>query len=128
MSKYSFSALVFLLLALSGCGDKGTTTSNAEIGNTVEAGKPIPRSASGDKGKYYLLESSREGNIVKTLHKRVGIDTLGFTRAEIDCSAMKIKEIGYGEGSVDNIKTSPTDWFDLVPGSSKSDLAVFVCN
>jgi hypothetical protein len=40
---------------------------------------------------------------------------------------MKMRELGYGEGATANIKIAPTGWFDLVAGSSKSDLAAFVC-
>lgn len=79
-----------------------------------------------DKGKYYLLESSKHGNIVKTLHKRVGVSEVGFTSMEIDCARMKIREIGYGEESISNIKSNPTDWYDLVEGSSKYDVVNFV--
>jgi hypothetical protein len=47
-----------------------------------------------DKGTYYLLESTRSGDIVKAVHKRVGVEAVGF---------------------------------ELVEGSSKSDLAYFLC-
>jgi hypothetical protein len=87
----------------------------------------IPRSMPGDKGKYYLIESKKVGDIVQSLHKRVGVDSVGFTRAETNCKTRQMREIGYGENSPTNIKTNPTKWFDLVPGSSKSDLAIFVC-
>ena len=108
-----------MALVLVGCGnnDKPGSSINAQ---TDESGQPIPRSTTGDKGRYYLLEKSREGDIVKTLHKRVGADTVGFTRMEINCGNMKLKEIGYGEGSVSNIRINETDWFDSVPGSSKA--------
>ena len=87
----------------------------------------IPRSAPGDKGKYYLLEAKRNGDIVAALHKRVGVDSIGFTRTETNCKTRQMRELGYGEDSPANIKLKPTKWFDLVPGSSKSDLAHFVC-
>lgn len=88
---------------------------------------PIPRSMPGDKGKYYLLEVKRDGDIVKALHKRVGVDSVGYTRTETNCKTMRMREIGYSEGSPAKIKEDPAKWFDLVPGSSKSDLASFVC-
>lgn len=87
----------------------------------------IPRSMAGDKGKYYLLESKRTGDVLKTVHKRVGVDSVGFTKTEINCATMKIRVLGYSEESAAAIKDNPTAWFDLVPGSSKSDLAHFVC-
>lgn len=40
---------------------------------------PIPRSVSGDKGKYFLLSSKRAGDVVAALHKRVGVDSVGYT-------------------------------------------------
>lgn len=97
----------------------GTAAAQAEI--------PIPRSMPGDKGKYFLLESKRSGDIVAALHKRVGPDSVGYTRTETNCATMKMRELGYSEDSPTAIKNNPTKWFDLVPGSSKSDLAKFVC-
>ena len=87
----------------------------------------IPRSMPGDKGKYYLIESKKTGDIVQALHKRVGVDSVGFTRTETNCTTRQMRTIGYGEDSPKNIKTNPTKWFDLVQGSSKSDLAIFLC-
>ena len=99
------------------------------IGSGVHANSevPIPRSVSGDKGKYYLLDAKRKGNIVSALHKRIGIDTTGFTRTETNCKTMQMRELGYSEEGPDKIQIKPTQWFDLVQGSSKSDLANFVC-
>ena len=88
---------------------------------------PIPRSAAGDKGRYFLLESKKSGNIVRALHKRVGVDSVGYTRTETNCKTMQMRELGYSEESPAAIKEKPTEWFFLVPGSSKSDLAKFVC-
>nr|AAK56382.1 hypothetical protein [bacterium] len=89
---------------------------------------PIPRSMPGDKGKYFLIEKVKEGNIVRALHKRIGIDSIGYTITETNCSTMEMRELGYSEKSPEEIKQNPTDWFELIPGSSKSDLAYFVCN
>ena len=88
---------------------------------------PIPRSMPGDKGKYFLLEKSRVGNVVRALHKRVGVDSVGYTRTETNCGTMLMRELGYSEESPSAIKEKPTKWFELIPGSSKSDLANFVC-
>ena len=87
----------------------------------------IPRSMPGDKGRYYLLESKRTGNIVRAVHKRVGVDSVSFTRTETNCKTRQMRELGSGENVVQNIKGNATGWFELVPGSSKSDLAHFVC-
>lgn len=87
----------------------------------------IPRSVAGDKGKYYLLQIKKDGKIIRAVHKRVGPDSVGYTKTETNCSTMQMREIGYSEISVNTIKDNPTKWFDLVPGSSKNDLANFVC-
>ena len=87
----------------------------------------IPRSVPGDKGKYFLIEKKKTRSIVKALHKRVGVDSVGYTLTETNCTTMKMRELGYSEISAASIKQEPTKWFDLVPGSSKSDLAKFVC-
>ena len=87
---------------------------------------PIPRSMA-DKGKYFLLEKKKSGSIVHALHKRVGVDSVGYTLTETNCATMKMRELGYSEESPSAIRERPTKWFELVVGSSKSDLANFVC-
>ena len=87
----------------------------------------IPRSMPGDKGTYYLLEWKRSGDVVATLHKRVGVDSVGYSRVETNCKTRMIRELGYSEVSAAAIKPDATKWFALVPGSSKSDLATFAC-
>lgn len=88
----------------------------------------IPRSVAGDQGKYYLISSKREGNLITTLHKRVGLDSVDYTKAEINCSIMMYRVIGYSETSANAIQASLGEWTDLVQGSSKSDLVNFVCS
>lgn len=88
---------------------------------------PIPRSIAGDKGKYFLLEKKKNGSIVRALHKRVGVDSVGYTLTETNCTTMLMRELGYSGQSPSTIKENPTKWFELMPGSSKSDLANFVC-
>lgn len=87
----------------------------------------IPRSIAGDQGKYYLISSKREGILIKTLHKRVGLDSTGYTKTEINCSNMTYRETGYSEVSANAIQDSPGAWSELMQGSSKSDLVHFVC-
>lgn len=96
-----------------------------DIAATAEI--PIPRSVPGDKGQYFLLDMQKNGDIVAALHKRVGVDSVGYTKTETNCATMQMRELGYSEESPAAIKENPTKWFDLVPGSSKSDLANFVC-
>lgn len=97
------------------------------VGHVAYAETLIPRSVAGDKGKYYLIESKRSGNIVTAINKRIGVYDTYYTKTETNCSTMKMREIGGSDISVNAIKVNPTKWFDLVPGSSKSDLANFVC-
>lgn len=95
--------------------------------NVTYAETFIPRSVVGDKGRYFLLDSKRSGNIVTATHKRVGVYDIYYTKTETNCSTMKMREIGGSDISAKSINNSPTKWFDLVKGSSKSDLAIFVC-
>lgn len=81
----------------------------------------------GDKGRYFLLEKKKQGTTTITLHKRIGVDSIGYSKSEINCKSKQIRELGYSEESAKAIKENPTKWFDLVAGSSKSDLANFVC-
>lgn len=97
------------------------------FGGPVQAETEIPRSVPGDKGRYFLIESKRDGDIVRAVHKRIGVDTIGFTRTQTNCKTRQMRELGYGEGSIAAIKGPQTGWFNLVPGSSKSDLANFLC-
>ena len=116
-SKFKFRLLIvigFIVLF-------AASISNAQMGTL------LPRSMPGDKGRYYLVESKKTGNVIQALHKRVGVDSTVFTRTETNCKTRKMRELGIGD-SPENIKPSATDWFDLVPSSSKSDLAHFICN
>lgn len=87
----------------------------------------IPRSVPGDKGQYFLLDAKKTGDIITTLHKRIGVDSVGWTKCEINCQTRLMREIGYSEEGPKAIKSNPTKWFELIDGSSKSDLVNFVC-
>lgn len=87
----------------------------------------IPRSVPGDKGRYFLLSATRNGDVITALHKRVGVESVGWTTTETNCTTMLMRELGYSEVSPDQATGSPTKWFKLAEGSSKSDLAKFVC-
>jgi hypothetical protein len=110
----------FSLAAIAFAGIYVTSIANAQS-ETL-----IPRSAPGDKGKYYLLESKSTGNVVRAFSKRVGVDSVSFTKTETNCKTRQMRELGSGEAAP-NIKESPTEWFEIVPDSSKSDLAHFIC-
>ncbi len=87
----------------------------------------IPRSVQGDKGKYYLLERSTKGGIITAVARRDGVDSVVFTRTETNCKAGKMRVLGDSETSIREINNNSTKWFDLVPGSSKSDLFNYLC-
>jgi hypothetical protein len=93
----------------------------------ASAETPIPSTRSGDRGKYFLVESTRSGDIVSATHKRVGSGFTGFTKTETNCATMQMREIGYSDVSAEAIQPSPTRWFDTKPGTIKNDLAKFVC-
>jgi len=81
---------------------------------------PIPRSVAGDKGKYYLLEAKRTGDIVKALHKRVGVDSVGYTRTETNCKTMLMREIGYSEESAAKIRATPQNGLNWCQGQARA--------
>lgn len=88
----------------------------------------IPRSMSGDQGKYYLMEAFKNGDVIQTLHKRIGVDATGYTKLEINCQSKQYRDLGYSEVSPSDIKKRIGNWTDLISGSSKSDLVNFVCD
>ncbi|MFV4917960.1 hypothetical protein Q5E55_006895 [Acinetobacter baumannii] len=71
-----------------------TTVLGLVISNFTNADTLIPRSVQGDKGKYYLIEKKKQGDIIITLHKRIGVETTDYTRLETNCKTMKMREIG----------------------------------
>ena len=84
---------------------------------------------SGDKGTYTLIATQRtaEGTIV-AVSKRSGPSGTGWTRTESNCRTGQMREIGYTETSVHSIPNDyQSRWFELVQGSSKSDLFNFLC-
>lgn len=142
MNKYLILSLSILTLTLSACSKtpqddgaetlppKQASTEPTEIKETTTTepqGVLIPRSVGGDKGQYYLLDKKKSGAIVETLHKRIGVDSIGYTRMKINCETAQVQEIGYSETSADDIVPNPTNWYDLVANSSKYDLYTFVC-
>ena len=88
---------------------------------------PVPRSTSGDQGRYTLLSVRRAGDIVQTIHRRAGPSATGYTKMEINCRTRMVRDLGYSEESVAGIKGSPSQWYELTRGSSKSDVAAVAC-
>ncbi|CUI36154.1 hypothetical protein [Achromobacter xylosoxidans] len=98
------------------------------MGHVADAAEVrIPRSVQGDKGKYYLLERTTNGGIITAVSRRDGVDSVVFTRTETNCKAGKMRVLGESETSIKDINNNSTRWFDLVPGSSKSDLFNYLC-
>lgn len=95
--------------------------------SALGADAEIPRSVSGDKGRYYLLENKKVGSINTTFHKRVGPSGTTHTKSEINCASKQMRVISEGEEDPGKMIVMPTKWFDLVEGSSKSDLFNYVC-
>jgi len=102
--------------------------SSALATSQAQTETPIPRSVPGDIGRYFLIESKKTGSTVTAVHKRVGVDAVGYTKTETNCNTRMMRELGYGEGSPRSIKGPTTKWFELVEGSSKADVAAFLCS
>ena len=122
--------LLALVVCLAGCG--GSKESKERIADRVEYPQfvNIPNSRSAPNEKHYLLEMSKKGDVVYALNKVVYLKSDfedEYSRTETNCKTMQMREIGTGSGSANNIKNAPTDWFELSNGSTKSDLANFVC-
>ena len=87
----------------------------------------MQRSMPGDKGRYFLLSMVRTNDVVRSLHKRVGVDSVVFSLVESNCATRRYRDIGYSEVGPDTIAERPSKWTELFEGSSKSDLWHFVC-
>ena len=93
----------------------------------VLAEELIPRSMA-EKAEYYLISVEKDGEYLKTLHRRTSSWGTGYSVTRIDCDNKKYMDLGYGDGSASNIKMyDDIRWAETVQGSSKSDLVNFVC-
>lgn len=106
---------------------------------------PVPRSVAGDLGTYEILENEFNGNVVTVLHKRTGVDSVGYTRAKVNCSTMKRQDVGYLDYETSNPAAFPDPpkgvmpsqsnpmgevskkWYALEKGSSAYDVAKAAC-
>jgi hypothetical protein len=56
----------------------------------------------------------------------------GYTKREIDCNNHQMRSIAYSEVSIEQLDKhpyeQPTKWYELVKGSSDSDIYNFVCS
>ena len=93
----------------------------------VLAEELIPRSMA-EKAKYYLISVEKDGEYLKTLHRRTSSWGTGYSVTRIDCDNKRYMDLGYGDGSISNIKMyDDIRWTKTVQGSSKSDLVNYVC-
>ncbi len=115
----------------------GQTSSRATASPTTVESPPsanaegtlIPRSQV-ENARYYLISSEGDGSYLRTVHVRISSQSKGYSVTRIDCPGQRYQDLGYGEGTMDNISWYDRSvvWVDLVRGSSKSDLVNFVCN
>lgn len=105
----------------------GTPERNTYRENANNEGELIPRTMQ-EKANYYLISVEQDGNFLRTLHSRVSAMSHGYSVTRIDCENRRYQDLGYGEDAQSNIKMyDKAQWTDLVTGSSKFDLATFVC-
>ena len=87
----------------------------------------IPRSMA-EKAEYYLISVEKDGEYLKTVHRRTSSWGTGYSVTRIDCNSKTYMDLGYGDGSISNIKMyDDIRWTEIVKGSSKSDLVSYVC-
>ena len=78
--------------------------------------------------KYYLISVEKDGEYLKTLHRRTSSSGTSHSITRINCADKRYMDLGSGGGPVSNIRMyDGTSWTELVPGSSKSDLVNYVC-
>jgi hypothetical protein len=95
---------------------------------TDSMGTLIPRSGD-DRAKYYLISKKDSSNgLIETIHSRVSKQSTGYTKTLINCADLTYKVLGYSDVSIAELASSSSNPFtDIVSGSSKSDLVLFVC-
>lgn len=127
MRYITFFVTLALIISIQGCATSTLDKEEPSI-SIAQPNTPIPRSSSKDKAKYYLLQNKKEGNIARALHKRVDGNHISFTLTQTDCATRQMRVLSHSEKSQAAMKEKPGKWFSLVPGSSSSDIANFVCS
>lgn len=97
---------------------------------TILEETPIPISDSSDKGTYFLINKEQTHNGFKIVYKRVGVAQTTFSKYEINCKTRKMRVLGEGVESANNIHDYPEkgDWFTPVTEASTEDAFKFVCD
>jgi len=124
--KAFFSVIALIIVSIQGCATNTMSKEEPSISTSLP-NIPIPRSTSKDKAKYYLLQNKKDGNIARALHKRVDGNHISFTLTQTDCATRQMRVLSHSDKSQAAMKEKPGKWFALVPGSSSSDIANFVC-
>ncbi len=86
--------------------------------------------ASGKAAKHYIVEQNKKGKLIEVLSRREGPSGVIWTKVEIDCEKKKMRTIAEAYDDLSTLEELPKDqqnWYDLVYGSSKSDLFEFIC-
>lgn len=121
---------LFVFTAISGQSDRPRPQAKQTISTqaSIPEGTPIPRSGD-DRAKYYLIsEYDLQNGLIETVSSRVSKQSTGYTRLLVNCADLTFKELGYSDVSIAEVaQFSSNPFVDIVRGSSKSDLVLFVC-
>lgn len=120
-----FGFVVFQVASTDAAPEAGAV--NGDVATAESEGKLYRRAQGGDKGDYYLISSDQKDGLIKAVSKRVGVDSTGYTMVEMDCKNRRMRTLEYGEGALSEMKPAKTGWFELMQGSSKADLAIYLC-
>lgn len=83
-----------------------------------------------DLGRYFLVYVEKTKNSFITIHQRIGKNSSGYTKTEINCANKQYRVLDYTERHIEYFECAtdkPTKWTTIVSGSSKSDLVTYVC-
>lgn len=83
-----------------------------------------------DRGRYFLVYIEKAGANFVAITSRIGVDTKGYTKLEINCRNYKYRELGYTEGHIEYFSYNEDEsgnWVDVIPDSSKYDTVEYVC-
>lgn len=90
---------------------------------------PIPITDSSDKGKYFLISKQQIKNGFIIIYKRVGLAQTTFSKYEVQCKTKKMRTLGEGVDSADNVHDyeEKGEWFKPLADASTGDAFKFVC-
>lgn len=91
---------------------------------------PIPISDTSDKGTYFLISKEKTDKGFIIIYKRVGVAQTTFSKYEIQCKSKKMRVLGEGVDSADNVHdyAEKGEWFTPVAEASTGDAFNFVCD